>query len=110
VLLSELYNNQETILQLEPELCTSSVGNWLKGKGNDDWWYYGTESGPTKLPPEGGEVYVCFKYCEALNSGSTLKVSLEAEAIQWSNSAIDYKWVIWDGGQLIGSHPWYIWP
>ncbi|MDZ4132420.1 MAG: hypothetical protein U1E11_04715, partial [Dethiobacteria bacterium] len=79
--------------------------------GIDDWWYYGTESGvPINLSPEGGEVSVCFRYCDAFNPGSTFKVSLVAEAIQWSNSAIDHEWVVWNDNQVIGSHPWYIGP
>jgi hypothetical protein len=112
VSLSELYDNQEiTTSSLQPELCNNSKTLWHRGIGVDDWWYYGIEpDGPINLSPEGGEVSVCFRYCDTFNPGSTFKVSLVAEAIQWSNSAIDHEWVVWNDNQVIGNHPWYLGP
>lgn len=64
-------------------------------KGSDGWWYYGDINSPLVLHPKpdnGSSVTVRFKYCFGTGSSSDLVVSLEAEAVQWSNDAIDHEW------------------
>lgn len=74
---------------LSPVLCSNSQSSWLLG--NDDWYYYGTADGPTVVP-SGEWVSVCFEYCYPINAEGSLTVSLEAEAIQVTNNAINEVW------------------
>lgn len=101
---------------VEITLCEQET-NWLLG--SDGWYYYGNygdEPGPTIVPvpdtnnPVSNVVNVCFKYCFAAETGNELIVKLEAEAIQWSNDAIDHEWVVWVDNQVVSSHPWYVGP
>jgi predicted ribosomally synthesized peptide with SipW-like signal peptide len=92
-------------------LCDQET-NWKLG--SDGWYYYGDEAGPTIVHGKNAnnqgsnQVNVCFKYCFAADTPYNLTVKLEAQAVQSSNNAIDYEWVVWDGNNnLVSSHPWF---
>ena len=97
VLISDLYASSTTV---NVELCDLSIGKWYPINGNleenEIWWYYGDVSGPTIVMP-GDKVSVCFKFCVVTTGDITLSASLEAEAVQMTNGAIN---VIWP------NHPW----
>lgn len=91
---------QTSVINLDPQPCESNEELWHRG--SDGWWYYGSKESPCNGPfivPPGETVEVCFSHCYDGSGGAELVVSLEAEAVQWSNGAIDSTSVNW-------SHPW----
>ncbi|MDY6826380.1 MAG: hypothetical protein SVV67_04275, partial [Bacillota bacterium] len=76
-------------------LCSQSEDYWFPG--GDGWYYYGTAAGGPTLVYPGDNVGVCFTYCAADGDVDNISVSLEAEAVQWSNGAINSVW---------GTNPW----
>ena len=86
-----------------PSLGEDCEGNWLQG--DDGWWYYGTEEGPTLVPAQSGEdskADICFVVTiEGIDGSASFK--LEAETVQASNNAYNFVWVDPD-------HPWYVPP
>jgi hypothetical protein len=87
VYLSSLYGGSIPV-SISP--CSQSASSWVQG--SDGWYYYGTtDEGPTVVD-QGDNVAVCFTYCVTDGDVDNISVALEAEAVQWSNGAINYIW------------------
>ncbi len=87
VYLSTLYGGA---VPVNISLCGQSKSSWIPG--SDGWYYYGTVDGEPTVVDQGDNVAVCFTYCVTDGDVDHISVSLEAEAVQWSNGAIDYVW------------------
>lgn len=74
---------------VEWDLAEVSGPYWVKG--DDGWWYYGTDQGPIIVQP-GECIYISFTFCLSQNFKGTIDFSLEAEAVQTTHGAIDYIW------------------
>lgn len=70
-------------------LAQVSEPYWVKG--DDGWWYYGTDQGPIIVQP-GEYIYISFTFCLSKKFKGTIDFSLEAEAVQTTHGAIDYIW------------------
>ncbi|HSW35193.1 MAG TPA: hypothetical protein VLH18_01180 [Candidatus Limnocylindrales bacterium] len=70
-------------------LCSNTPG-WVEDAG---WWYFGDAAGPTVVGTATGvtKLAVCFTFC-VVTPPVTLRVWLEAEAVQASHNAIDIVW------------------